>query len=97
METISSKDLLLDIFKTASSLGPAFQTVLTRTSCSPTLAQHTETGQPTLQLAFLKLTIFLIFLGPPQKEFLVPNQQGAVIRRPLSRSLKLGWMLLVLL
>jgi hypothetical protein len=66
-----------DNFKIASSLGPALQTDPVRTSLKPEFSAI-ETGQLMLQLAFLRLTIFLIFLGSP-KGVLYPKLVEAII------------------
>jgi hypothetical protein len=52
-----------------TSSHPVLQTGPARTSLEPKLSQCTETGQQMLRLVFLRLTIFLIFLGPQKKYF----------------------------
>ena len=60
------KTCFWDSFRTAISLGPAFQKIPIGNSFKPALSQHTETGQQMLQLASLRLTTFLNCLGPPK-------------------------------
>jgi hypothetical protein len=64
------KTCFQDNFKTSYLLGPPFQTVSIRTLFKTVLSQHTETEQQMLQLTFLRLTIFTIFLGS-QKEYYI--------------------------
>lgn len=61
------KTCFQDGFKAASSHGPAVQTVPIKTSFKPVYSHHIETGQQLLQLTFLRLIIFPIFLPPKGK------------------------------
>jgi hypothetical protein len=74
------KTCFQDNLRTVGSLAPASQTVPVRTSFKPVLSQHTETAQQMLELAFLRLTIFLIFLDPKDK-FYIQNHQETMIRK----------------